>query len=110
MRRGEVIGQVGNYNDFANGTTYHLHFDLQVPTKVGWVLVSPYMTLVAAYERLLGARGTEIKPGDPVPALAAVPPVVDDPDACRHASQTQENAASRRGEATASPCRRRART
>jgi hypothetical protein len=38
------------------------------------------MTLVAAYERLLGARGTEIKPGDPVPAIAAVPPVVDDPD------------------------------
>ncbi|MGA7973553.1 MAG: peptidoglycan DD-metalloendopeptidase family protein [Pseudolabrys sp.] len=80
VKRGEDIGQVGNYNDFAGGTTYHLHFDLQVPTEVGWSLVNPYMTLVAAYERLLGARGTEIRPGDSVPAIAAVPPVVGHPD------------------------------
>jgi hypothetical protein len=80
VKRGDVIGQVGNYNDFANGTTYHLHFDLQVPTKVGWALVNPYMTLVSAYERLLGARGTEIKPGDPVPEISAVPPVIGNPD------------------------------
>jgi murein DD-endopeptidase MepM/ murein hydrolase activator NlpD len=80
VTRGEDVGQVGNYNDFAGGTTYHLHFDLQVPTEVGWSLVNPYMTLVAAYEHLLGARGREIKPGDPVPASAAVPPVVGHPD------------------------------
>ena len=35
VKRGEDIGQVGNYNDFAGGTTYHLHFDLQVPTGSG---------------------------------------------------------------------------
>ena len=34
---------------------------MQVPTKYGWVFVNPYMTLVAAYERLIGGRGTEIK-------------------------------------------------
>ncbi len=80
IKRGEIIGKVANYNDFAHGTTYHLHFDLQVPTRVGWALVNPYMTLVAAYERLIGARGAEIKPGDSVPALAPVPPVIDHPD------------------------------
>ena len=93
VKRGEVLGQVGNYNDYANGTTYHLHFDLQVPTKAGWVLVNPYMTLVAAYERLLGARGTEIKPGASVPAIAPVPPVLGHPDHSARASQTEEAAA-----------------
>ncbi len=58
---GETIGQVGNYNDYERGTTYHLHFDMQAPTEFGYVFVNPYMTLVAAYERLIGARGTEIK-------------------------------------------------
>src|SRR6516165_10701826 len=43
------------------GTTYHLHFDTRVLTKYGWTFVNPYMTLVTAYERLLGARGREIK-------------------------------------------------
>jgi hypothetical protein len=42
------------------GTSYHVHFDVQVPTKVGWVFVNPYMTLVAAYERLIGERGSEL--------------------------------------------------
>lgn len=61
VRQGEVIGKVGNYDKRENGTTYHLHFDAQVLTKDGWVFVNPYMTLVAAYERLIGARGTEVK-------------------------------------------------
>jgi hypothetical protein len=59
VHEGEVIGQVSNFSKKANGTSYHLHFDIQVPTKDGWVFVNPYMTLVAAYERLLGERGTE---------------------------------------------------
>jgi hypothetical protein len=37
------------------------------------------MTLVAAFERLIGARGTEIKDGDPVPAIVGVPPVIMSP-------------------------------
>jgi murein DD-endopeptidase MepM/ murein hydrolase activator NlpD len=57
---GEVIGQVGNYSKREGGTSYHLHFDIQVPTRDGWVFVNPYMTLVASYERLIGGRGEEI--------------------------------------------------
>ena len=56
-REGEIIGKVGNFLGGATATTYHLHFDLQVPTKYGWVFVNPYMTLVASYERLIEARG-----------------------------------------------------
>jgi murein DD-endopeptidase MepM/ murein hydrolase activator NlpD len=79
VHEGEVIGKVGNYNGGERGTTYHLHFDLQVPTEAGWVFVNPYMTLVAAYERLIGGRGTEIKDGDPVPATVGTPPVILSP-------------------------------
>ncbi len=57
---GEVLGQIGNFSQHENGTSYHVHFDVQVPTRAGWVFVSPYMTLVSAYERLIGARGTEV--------------------------------------------------
>jgi hypothetical protein len=57
---GEVIGQIGNFSGHENGTSYHLHFDVQVPTRIGWVYVNPYMTLVAAYERLIGGRGAEL--------------------------------------------------
>jgi murein DD-endopeptidase MepM/ murein hydrolase activator NlpD len=95
VHAGEVIGKVGNYNSGERGTTYHLHFDMQVPTKVGWVFVSPYMTLVSAYERLIGARGTEIKDGDPAPAVAGVPPVIQHPDeksADAHIPPTQTEA------------------
>jgi murein DD-endopeptidase MepM/ murein hydrolase activator NlpD len=60
VHEGEVIGQVGNYSNKVGGTSYHLHFDIQVPTKDGWVFVNPYLTLVAAYERLIGERGVEL--------------------------------------------------
>ena len=70
VREGEAIGKVGNFNGHEHGTTYHLHFDMQVPTRIGYVFVNPYMTLVASYEHLIGARGTEIKPGEPAPPIA----------------------------------------
>jgi len=70
LREGEVIGEVGNFDRRENGTTYHLHFDVQVPTQDGWVFVSPYSMLVTAYERLSGGRGTEIKEE----LVAAAPP------------------------------------
>jgi peptidase M23-like protein len=57
---GEVLGQIGNFSQYEHGTSYHLHFDVQVPTRSGWVFVNPYMTLVAAYERLIGGRGEEM--------------------------------------------------
>ena len=62
VHEGEVIAQVGNFSKREGGTSYHLHFDVQVPTRDGWVFVNPYMTLVAAYERLIGGRGEEIAP------------------------------------------------
>jgi hypothetical protein len=43
-----------------------------VPTHDGWARVNPYMTLVASYERLIGARGTEVE--DPEPAAEAAAP------------------------------------
>jgi len=71
VREGEVLGKVGNYDRIPNGTTYHLHFELQVPTRDGWVFVNPYMTLVSAYERLLGARGKQIDNDDSRPVAEA---------------------------------------
>src|SRR6185312_1606406 len=71
VHEGEMLAAVGNYDDYEHGTTYHLHFDMQVPTAIGYVFVSPYMTLVASYERLIGARGTELAP-EPVPAQETI--------------------------------------
>lgn len=76
VSQGEIIGKVATWGDFENGTSYHLHFNMQVITKVGWVWVNPYMSLVLAYEKLIGGRGTEIKPGDPPPAIPDKPPVI----------------------------------
>jgi hypothetical protein len=74
VHEGEVIGKVGNFYRRAGATTTHLHFDLQVPTKYGWVFVNPYMTLVAAYERLIRSRGQEIKEEfDPDAPMGALP-------------------------------------
>jgi hypothetical protein len=64
VQEGEVIGKVGNFFRRERATTYHLHLDMQVPTKYGWVFVNPYMTLVTAYERLIRGRGQEIKEQD----------------------------------------------
>src|SRR5258707_4343800 len=87
VHEGEVIGKVGNFFRRERATTYHLHFNLQVPTKYGSALVNPYLTLVASYERLIRGRGEEIKeqnvkddlptasiPAKPLPAVAPVPP------------------------------------
>jgi murein DD-endopeptidase MepM/ murein hydrolase activator NlpD len=71
VTEGEVLGAVGNYGREPGGTTYHLHFDAQVPTRDGWVFVNPYMTLVAAYERLIGARGQVVNDATFAPAAAA---------------------------------------
>jgi hypothetical protein len=61
LKEGEIISKMSNFLGGKNGTTYHLHFDIQVPTKIGWVFVNPYVTLITSYERLIGARGREIK-------------------------------------------------
>jgi murein DD-endopeptidase MepM/ murein hydrolase activator NlpD len=79
VSQGEVLGAVANYGRFAGGTSYHLHFDMQVLTRDGWVFVSPYLTLVTAYERLIGGRGQVVK--DVVPAIASLGAPVSDAEA-----------------------------
>jgi hypothetical protein len=76
VSEGEIIGKVATWGDYEKGTSYHIHFNIQVFTKIGWVWVNPYMTLVAAYERLIGGRGTEILPGQPAPPVPDKPPVI----------------------------------
>jgi len=44
---------------------------VQVLTRDGWVFVNPYLTLVTAYERLIGGRGTVVR--DSVVASASAP-------------------------------------
>jgi hypothetical protein len=67
----EKIGVVSNYLDHPNGTSRHLHFDVQVFTRDGWLWVNPYVTLVSAYERLIHGRGRQIGPDSvPSPAVA----------------------------------------
>jgi hypothetical protein len=60
VKAGRVIGKVGNYEKSkAGGTTAHLHFEIRRGDNIGKPL-SPYLTLIRAYERLIGATGTEI--------------------------------------------------
>jgi hypothetical protein len=74
VQEGEVVGKVGNFFRRERATTYHLHFDIQVPTKYGWVFVNPYMSLVAAYERTIQGRGRELLlDGTPIVTGAALP-------------------------------------
>jgi murein DD-endopeptidase MepM/ murein hydrolase activator NlpD len=84
VTEGEKIGVVSNYLDFPNGTSYHLHFDVQVFTRDGWIWVNPYTTLVSAYERLIRGRGREL--GTEPPAAAAVAQALPK-DGLRHNAQ-----------------------
>lgn len=70
VAEGEKIGVVSNYLDHPNGTSRHLHFDVQVFTRDGWIWVNPYTTLISAYERLVRGRGREL--GTEPAATAAV--------------------------------------
>ena len=71
VSEGEKIGVISNYLDHPNGTSRHLHFDVQVFTHDGWLWVNPYVTLVSAYERLIRGRGRQIGPVSlPSPAVA----------------------------------------
>ena len=76
---GDKIGVVSNFLNHPNGTSRHLHFDVQVFTRDGWLWVNPYTTLVSAYERLIRGRGREIGPDSTsVPAMARAMPVSED--------------------------------
>ncbi|MBR1193538.1 M23 family peptidase [Bradyrhizobium sp. AUGA SZCCT0160] len=71
VAEGEKIGVASNYLDFPNGTSLHLHFDVQVFTRDGWIWVNPYTTLISAYERLLRGRGRELGTDPVAPAAVA---------------------------------------
>lgn len=62
VAEGEKFGVVSNYLDYPNGTSRHLHFDVQVFTRDGWLWVNPYVTLISAYERLIRGRGRATGP------------------------------------------------
>ena len=85
VAEGEKLGVVSNYLDHPNGTSRHLHFDVQVFTRDGWIWVSPYATLISAYERLIRARGRETGveiagTAAPQPVAHALPEDVAKPD------------------------------
>lgn len=77
VAEGEVLGSVGSFGTSERGTSYHLHFDAQVPTRAGWMFINPYMTLVGAYERLVGGRGRVVNDAmfapPPQPIVIAAP-------------------------------------
>jgi murein DD-endopeptidase MepM/ murein hydrolase activator NlpD len=83
VAEGEKIGVASNYLDHPNGTSLHLHFDVQVFTRDGWIWVNPYTTLISAYERLLRGRGRELgtDPVAPAAVAHALPQEVLRPDA-----------------------------
>jgi hypothetical protein len=90
---GEKIGVVSNYLDHPAGTSMHLHFDVQLFTRDGWIWVNPYVTLVSAYERLIRARGHEVGPeiaGTPQPVAHALPEDAIKPDP-REGSSGEDN-------------------
>jgi murein DD-endopeptidase MepM/ murein hydrolase activator NlpD len=93
VSQGEIIGKVATWGDFESGTSYHLHFNMQVVTKLGWVWVNPYMSLVLAYERMIEGRGTELKPGDPTPVVPDKLPVVLNPALLGDAKAADEKTA-----------------
>jgi murein DD-endopeptidase MepM/ murein hydrolase activator NlpD len=84
VAEGEKIGVVSNYLDRPNGTSRHLHFDIQVFTRDGWLWVNPYTTLVSAYERLIRGRGRELGT-EPVTAAAVAHALPG--DVLRHGSR-----------------------
>jgi hypothetical protein len=77
VAEGEKIGMVSNYLDHPNGTSRHLHFDVQVFTRDGWLWVNPYTTLISAYERLVRGRGRELGT-DPGPSAAVAHALPED--------------------------------
>jgi murein DD-endopeptidase MepM/ murein hydrolase activator NlpD len=74
VKEGEPIGTIGNYDRRPALTSTHLHFELQVPTRDGFVRVNPYMTLIASYEHLIGERGKEIVPPPPATEIQVTNP------------------------------------
>jgi hypothetical protein len=68
VEKGQRIGQVSN-NFGGTPTTIHLHFNIkQDVAGVGFVYVSPYMSLVESYQELMGLTSGE-PPAGPVESV-----------------------------------------
>lgn len=81
VTKGQRLGRVSNNfgdqcEDNVNHpcTTTHLHFEIQLPTSNGFSFVSPYMSLVMAYQRLLGETGGDGTPTGTSVTSDAAPP------------------------------------
>jgi hypothetical protein len=116
LSEAEVIGAVDNYGRHQGGTSYHLHFNVQVLTRDGWVFVNPYMTLVASYERLIGGRGQVVRdavvttaslnPSSPDGQASAIAAATDVPPNAIVAPQQNESAGEHKA-VSAEPCKTR---
>jgi murein DD-endopeptidase MepM/ murein hydrolase activator NlpD len=74
VKRGQRLGKVSNAFN-GNPTTIHLHFNIrQNIDGIGSVFVSPYLSLVRAYEDHLGLNR------EPNPAPVEPPPLVPEPE------------------------------
>ena len=89
VSEGEKIGLVSNFQDRVGGTTSHLHFDVQVFTRDGWIWVNPYTTLISAYERLIGGRGREYIPPPPAAPVTAHATLPDEKPSTRAPSELE---------------------
>ncbi len=85
VKQGQLVGKVSNQFN-GEATTVHLHFNIkQNVAGVGTVFVPTYMSLVQAYEYLLGIRtkdvdaGVEAPPPPPPPPPAPAPTVQEAP-------------------------------
>lgn len=81
VKRGQRLGKVSNQFN-GTPTTVHLHFNIrQNVAGTGFVYVSPYMSLVASYEDLMGLRDAGPPPPPPPPAATPEPPPPEPPAA-----------------------------
>ena len=71
-------------------------FDIQVPTRDGWVFVNPFMTLVASYERLIRGRGTQM--AEPVAAVSTDPATTGSAEASTKIMEPEKAKPSKRAE------------
>ncbi len=78
VKAGDVLGYVSK--DFGgSATTFHLHFEIiQNTAEHGWAHVSPYTSLVAAYERRQGGPGEEVEQNLSIAASRSFIAIPDD--------------------------------
>jgi murein DD-endopeptidase MepM/ murein hydrolase activator NlpD len=90
VTRGQRIGKVSNQFG-GSATTVHLHFNVRMNVDgVGMVFVPPYLSLVEAYEALVGAPPVVDAGATTPPPDAAVTGPPDPPDAAPGTGLTGE--------------------